>query len=161
MSCSCFRKWKAISKKSNVFYLENIMNSSSNNGSNSKLIRNSLYFTGAAGSTAIADILHLVLVTMAIKFNFLFAIFFTIIGILQIFWAIPTIKRWSKFWDYVGIAGTSILLILWAITRIPEFTGSGFPFNDFDFATIWFEGEYLGTVLIGMKLEKNVSLSQF
>jgi hypothetical protein len=78
---------------------------------------------------------------MAIKFNFLFAIFFTIIGILQIFWAIPTIKRWSKFWDYVGIVGTSILLILWANTRIPEFTGSGFPFNDFDFATIWFEGE--------------------
>lgn len=132
------------------------MNSSTNNGSNSKIIRNSLYFTGAAGSTAIAGILHLVLATTAIKFNFLFAIFFTIVGILQIFWAIPTIKRWNKFWDYIGIAGTSILLILWAFTRIPEFTKSGFPFNAFDFAIIVFEGKYLVAVLVGMKLEKSV-----
>jgi hypothetical protein len=118
------------------------------------ITKNSLYYTGAAGSTAVAGILHLVLVSMAIKFNFLFAIFFAVVGILQIFWAIPTIKQWGRQWHYIGIAGTSILVVLWAVVRIPEFTGSGFEFNAFDFAIIWFEAEYIGTVVIGITLDK-------
>jgi len=45
---------------------------------------------------------------------------FILAGVLQIFWAIPMILRWSSKWHYVGITGTIGLTALLAITRFPN-----------------------------------------
>ena len=45
---------------------------------------------------------------------------FVLSGILQIFWAIPMIMRWSSKWYYIGIIGTTGLIVLLALTRIPN-----------------------------------------
>jgi hypothetical protein len=55
-------------------------------------------------------------------------IFFLVLGLAQIFWVIPVIKRWSKPWYYVGIGGTVILIIMYLIA-VP---GSGYPVNLLD-----------------------------
>jgi hypothetical protein len=80
---------------------------------------NSIFIITVAASicTAIAGILHL---TMLPAPNTNMTILFLVGGIAQIFWVIPTIKRWGKSWDYIGIAGTTVFIIIWAITRIPE-----------------------------------------
>lgn len=67
--------------------------------------------------TAIAGILHL---TMLPAPNTNMTILFLVGGVAQIFWIIPTIKRWGKAWDYVGIAGTVAFIIIWLITRMPD-----------------------------------------
>ncbi len=50
-------------------------------------------------------------------------------GLAQIFWVLPTVRRWGRGWYYTGIVGTFILIILWVITRIPNnpITGRGGP----------------------------------
>jgi hypothetical protein len=90
-----------------------------------------LYYTAAA-TTAIAGILHLMLVPNIIGRNPNSEIFFIISGIAQIFWVIPMLKRWGRIWHYVGIAGTIILIIMWAITRMPgnPITGRGGPISE-------------------------------
>jgi hypothetical protein len=42
------------------------------------------------------------------------------------------LKRWGKTWYYIGIAGTIILIIIWAITRMPgnPITGRGGPIGE-------------------------------
>lgn len=79
---------------------------------------NSIIMIAVAASicTAIAGILHL---TMLPAPNTNMTILFLVGGIAQIFWIIPTIKRWGKAWDYVGIAGTVAFIIIWLITRMP------------------------------------------
>ena len=79
---------------------------------------NVLYYAAAA-TTAIAGILHLMLVPNIIGRNLNSGIFFIIAGIAQIFWVIPMLKKWGRTWYYIGIAGTIILIIIWAITRMP------------------------------------------
>jgi hypothetical protein len=90
------------------------------------------YYIIAAATTAIAGILHLLLVPNVISFNVNNAIFFLVSGIVQIFWALPMIKKWGKIWYYIGIAGTIILIIIWAITRMPgnPITGRGGPISE-------------------------------
>ena len=80
---------------------------------------NSILLVAVAASvcTAIAGILHL---TMLPAPNSNMTILFLIGGIAQIFWVIPTIKRWGKTWDIVGIAGTLAFIIIWLLTRMPE-----------------------------------------
>lgn len=74
-----------------------------------------LYY--AAGvSTFIAGLLHLAIVPMFFtQMPINVTIFFIISGLAQLFWVIPVIKRWSKLWYYIGIGGTSILIIVWII----------------------------------------------
>jgi hypothetical protein len=50
----------------------------------------------------------------------MFGIFFIVSGLAQLFWALPIIKQWEKLWYYIGIAGTIVLMILYAITRMPN-----------------------------------------
>jgi hypothetical protein len=86
---------------------------------------------GAAASTLIAGVLHLALVPMF--FNQMtpdVIIFFIGSGLAQLFWIIPTIKRWIYPWYYIGIGGTIILILLWIIA-IP---GSGYPIGGMDVA---------------------------
>lgn len=85
----------------------------------------------AAATTAIAGILHLVLIPMVINFNVNVGIFFLVSGIAQIFWALPMIKQYGRAWYMIGIIGTIILIILWVITRIEgnPITGRAGPIN--------------------------------
>lgn len=80
---------------------------------------NSIIMIAVAASicTAIVGILHL---TMLPASNTNMTILFLVGGVAQIFWVIPTIKRWGKTWDYVGIAGTVAFIIIWLITRMPD-----------------------------------------
>lgn len=71
----------------------------------------------AAISTAIAGILHL---TMLSAPNTNMTVLFLVGGIAQIFWIIPTIKRWGTTWDIVGIIGTIAFILIWVITRLPD-----------------------------------------
>lgn len=87
-----------------------------------------LYYAAAA-TTAIAGILHLIQASNVLGFNLNFAIFFIVSGIAQLFWVVPTIRRWGMPWYYVGIGGTIVLIILFVITRMPNnpITGRGSP----------------------------------
>jgi hypothetical protein len=83
----------------------------------------------AAVSTFIAGVLHLALVPMFFKQMTLdVMIFFIVSGLAQLFWVIPTIKKWILPWYYIGIGGTIVLVILWIIA-IP---GSGYPIHETD-----------------------------
>jgi uncharacterized membrane protein YuzA (DUF378 family) len=97
-----------------------------------KVDRSSVLYYAAAATTAIAGILHLTLVPNIIGRNPNSGIFFIISGIAQIFWVIPMLKKWGKTWYYIGIAGTIILIIIWAITRMPgnPITGIGGPIGE-------------------------------
>ena len=90
-----------------------------------------LYYA-AATTTAIAGILHLIVASNVIQFSINNGIFFIVAGIAQIFWALPMVKRWGRLWYYIGIGGTIILIILWAMTRLPNNPITGerpFPIN--------------------------------
>ncbi|MDQ3977288.1 MAG: hypothetical protein M3264_12255 [Thermoproteota archaeon] len=108
-------------------------------------MKEALLYYAAAGTTAIAGILHLLLVPNIIGFNVNNAIFFLVSGIAQIFWVLPMVKRWGKMWYYIGIAGTIILIIMWAITRMPgnPITGRGGPISDMAIAIEVFQIAYV------------------
>ena len=73
---------------------------------------------GAAASTVIAGIIHLIMGPRSLEREFLEGIFFLISGAAQVFWAWPTIKRWNKLWYFVGIGGTAVLIALWFVPRM-------------------------------------------
>jgi hypothetical protein len=76
---------------------------------------------GAAASTTIAGILHLLVAYNAVGLKEItLAILFAIGGIAQIFYASPLLRSWGRPWYYAGIIGTAILIILWIGTRIPS-----------------------------------------
>jgi len=77
-----------------------------------------LYYA-AATATAIAGMLHLMLGSNSLGFNVNQSILFIVGGIAQIFWIIPTVRRWGSSWYAVGIGGTVVLIVLWVITRMP------------------------------------------
>jgi hypothetical protein len=105
---------------------------------------NILYYAAAA-TTAIAGILHLILVPNVIGRNPNSGTFFIVSGIAQIFWVIPMLKRWGRTWYFIGIGGTIILLIIWAITRIPgnPITGRGGPISEMGIAVEIFQIAYI------------------
>ena len=105
----------------------------------------------AAASTFIAGILHIALVPMFFKFMTPdIIIFFTVSGLAQIFWIIPTIKRWIMPWYYIGIGGTIVLIILWIIA-VP---GGGHPIGETDVTIEVFQIVYIVLSVINM-LETN------
>ena len=104
-----------------------------------------LYYAAAA-TTAIAGILHLIQASNSLGFNLNFGIFFIVSGIAQLFWLVPTIRRWGLPWYYVGIGGTIVLIILFAITRIPgnPITGRGGPISPMALAIEVFQAVFIG-----------------
>ena len=104
----------------------------------------------AAVSTFIAGVLHLTLVSNSIGRNPWIGIFFLVGGISQIFWVLPTIKNWGRVWFYIGIAGTLVLIIMWAMTRMPDnpITGRGAPINNIGVATEIFQIIYIATSVV-------------
>jgi hypothetical protein len=49
-------------------------------------------------------------------------------------WVIP-VKKWSKFWYYVGIGGTIILIIMYVIAVI----SSGYSVNELGASIVLFQ----------------------
>ena len=81
-----------------------------------------------AATTVIAGILHLQMAPGSLSHNLGEGILFLVGGMLQIFWAVPVIKRWGKVWQIIGIAGTVIFMVLWLSDRLhllPEGGPSG------------------------------------
>jgi hypothetical protein len=116
-------------------------------------IRNNVLVYVAAASTFIAGILHIVLVPMFFKLMTLdVIIFFSVSGLAQIFWIIPTIKRWIMPWYYIGIGGTIVLIILWIIA-VP---GGGHPIGETDVTIEVFQIVYIVlSVIIMVETNKN------
>ena len=109
------------------------------------IIRNLLYYS-AASTTAIAGILHLILVPNVIGFNVNIGIFFIVAGIAQLFWTLPTIRKWGLPWYLVGIGGTIVLIVLFAITRMlgNPITGRGGPVNPMSMAIEVLQAAFIG-----------------
>ena len=103
-----------------------------------------LYYVAAA-TTAIAGILHLILASTIIGRNINSGIFFIVAGLAQLFWVVPMIKRWGRVWYYIGIAGTIVLIIMWAMTRLPgnPITGRGGSINEMGVAIEVFQIAYI------------------
>jgi hypothetical protein len=74
------------------------------------ITRRSLLFLGAAVSTGIAGILHLMLISGSISSHLEYAIFFLVSGVAQIFWVLPMVRSWGRIWYIIGIAGTIVLV---------------------------------------------------
>jgi hypothetical protein len=55
------------------------------------------------------------------------------------------LKRWGRTWYFIGIGGTIILIIMWAITRIPgnSITGRGGPISEMGIAVEIFQIAYI------------------
>lgn len=99
-------------------------------------LRNKVLFYVAAASTAVAGILHLALVPMYFSVMSIdVTVFFIVSGLAQLFWVIPIIKRWNKLWYYIGIGGTTVLIIMW-IVAVP---GSGYPVDGLQIVTEVFQ----------------------
>jgi hypothetical protein len=115
-----------------------------------------LYYTAAA-TTAIAGILHVILVPDIIGRNLNSGVFFIVAGIAQIFWTVPMLKRWGRIWYYVGIAGTIVLIIMWAMTRVPNnpITGRGGPISEMAIAIEVFQIAYVVITAIIIERERN------
>ena len=98
---------------------------------NSIILIERVLLYSAAVFTAIAGVLHLALVPMFFKQMSLdVIIFFIVSGLAQLFWIIPTVKKWILPWYYIGIGGSIVLVILWIIA-IP---GGGYPIHETDMA---------------------------
>ena len=106
---------------------------------------NVLYYAAAA-TTAIAGILHLIQASNVLGFAPPIGIFFIVAGIAQLFWIVPMIRRWGLLWYYVGIGGTIVLIILFAITRMPgnPITGRGGPIMPMALAIEVLQAAFIG-----------------
>jgi hypothetical protein len=120
------------------------------------LIGNSLFYAAAA-TTAIPGILHLIFASNVIGSNIFSGIFFIVAGIIQIFWALPMVRRWGKVWYYIGIAGTAILMILWTVTRVPNpiTEGRALPINEIGVAIEVFQIAYIVITAIILVKERS------
>jgi hypothetical protein len=111
-----------------------------------------LYYA-AAGATAIAGILHLILAPNMLNFNPNATILFAIGGAAQVFWAVPMSRKWGRTWYSKGIAGTIAFLLVWVITRFPgnPITGRGGGVNEMAIAVEAMEALFIGlaaTILV-------------
>jgi hypothetical protein len=106
---------------------------------------NILYYAAAA-TTAIAGILHLIQAQNVLEFSLNFFIFFLVAGIAQLFWIVPMIRKWGRPWYLIGIGGTIVLIILYAITRMPgnPITGRGGPVSPMALAIEVFQVAFIG-----------------
>src|SRR4029078_514009 len=117
----------------------------------------------AAVSTFIAGVFHLTLVSNSIGRNPWIGIFFLIAGIAQVCWVLPPIKNWGRVWFYVGIVGTLVLIIMWAMTRMPDnpITGRAAPINNIGVATEILQIIYIATsVVIVLKYNRTSLFSK-
>jgi peptidoglycan/LPS O-acetylase OafA/YrhL len=105
-----------------------------------------LLYYSAAGTTAIAGILHLILAPNMLNFNPSSAILFFVGGAAQLFWAVPMIRRWGILWYGIGIGGTLVFSAIWIITRIDgnPITGRGGMINEMGIAVETMQWAFVG-----------------
>ena len=113
-----------------------------------------LYYAAAA-ATGLAGILHLMLAPNMLNFNPNGATLFFVGGAAQLFWVLPMVKRWGRPWYAVGIGGTVVLMLIWAITRVPGnfITGRGGGVNEMAMAVEAQQGAFIGFSIALIALE--------
>lgn len=122
-----------------------------------------LLYYSAAGTTAIAGILHLILAPNMLNFNPSSAILFFVGGAAQLFWAVPMIRRWGRSWYGIGIGGTLVFIAIWIITRIDgnPITGRGGMINEMGIAVEIMQWAFVGltsTILvIELQMKKGIN----
>jgi len=114
-----------------------------------------LLYYSAAGMTAIAGILHLILAPNMLNFNPNSAILFFVGGAAQLFWAVPMIRRWGILWYGIGIGGTLVFIAIWIITRIPgnPVTGRGGMVNEMGIAVEAIQWAFVGLTAVILVVE--------
>jgi hypothetical protein len=125
-------------------------------------IRLRYIFYAAAGAIAIAGILHLI--DLAVDPDHLENMntmtFFIITGVAQIFWVIPTARRWGKPWYYIGIVGNVALIVLWALTRLSANpiteAGEAEPITGIGIAVQIAQAAYIGLVISAIVILKRM-----
>jgi peptidoglycan/LPS O-acetylase OafA/YrhL len=121
-----------------------------------------LLYYSAAGTTAIAGILHLILAPNMLNFNPNSAILFFVGGAAQIFWAVPMIRRWGILWYGIGIGGTLVFIAIWIITRIDgnPITGRGGMINEMGIAVETMQWAFVGLtsaiLAIELRMKKRI-----
>ena len=80
-----------------------------------------------AATTVIAGIYHLQMAPGSLSHNLGEGVLFLVGGVLQIFWAVPVIKRWGKIWQIIGIVGTIVFFVLWLSDRLHLLPEGGGP----------------------------------
>jgi hypothetical protein len=120
------------------------------------------YYIAAAAATAIAGILHLVYASNVIDRSPLFGIFFIVAGLAQLFWVLPMIKRWGRLWYYIGIGGTMVLIVLYAITRVPNpiTGGRALPISGTGMETILLQAAYIVITAVILVKERRIKVSE-
>jgi hypothetical protein len=104
------------------------------------------YYYYAAAAIAIAGILHIVLSANGIGRASLSGIFFLIARIAQLFWVLPMARRWGRIWYYIGIGGTTVLIIIYFVTRFstPITEGRALRINSMGIVIEIFQMIYIG-----------------
>lgn len=106
---------------------------------------NKIVYYASAATIGVAGIIHLVMVPMLWERFLPAAALFLAAGVAQLFWIIPSLKRWSSYWLYIGVGGNAALIVLWTITRFPNpVTERALPINEFGIATQIMQGAYIG-----------------
>jgi hypothetical protein len=122
-------------------------------------VRLRFLFYAAAIAIAIAGILHIIEATEPehIEHSTL-VIFFLVSGIAQIFWALPTVKRWASAWHYRGIAGTIALIILWSLTRLPNpiTGGEAEPIDEIGITVQMLQASYIALIATAIIRQKHM-----
>lgn len=120
-------------------------------------MNNKLLFYVAAICTFVAGVLHLAIVPMFfIQISTDVMIFFILSGLTQIFWVIPVIKRWRNLWYYIGVCGTTILILIWFIA-VP---GSGHQVSILDITIEIFQVAFIILCYIIITEKKLVNKSR-
>jgi peptidoglycan/LPS O-acetylase OafA/YrhL len=116
-----------------------------------------LYYS-AAGTTAIAGILHLLLAPNMLNFNPSSAILFFVGGAAQLFWVVPMIRRWGRVWYGIGIVGTLVLIAIWMITRIDgnPITGRGGMINEMGITVETMQWAFVGLTAAILVIELRI-----
>jgi len=116
--------------------------------------KKNILFYGAAATTAIAGIIHIVLGIPSNNLNS--QILFVVGGTVQIFWVVPMIRKWGTVWYGTGLGGTIVFIAIWVITRIPDnfITGRDGKVSDNGILTEVFQIAFVAIVIAILVLEK-------
>jgi hypothetical protein len=122
-------------------------------------LRPKFFFYAAAASIGIAGILHLADLAIDPEHSeeASIAAFFIVVGLAQVFWILPTAKRWTRLWHYVGLAGNAVLVILWVLTRLPNpITAEGEPIDEIGISVQLSQISYIVLIAIATIRQKQM-----
>lgn len=112
-------------------------------------------YHASTATIGVAGILHLLMVPMAWERFLPAAMLFLVSGIAQLFWIVPSLKRWSSYWLYIGIGGNATLITLWTATRFPNpITERALPINEFGIITQVMQVAYIGLAAYALNLRR-------